>query len=121
MPVSALADADPRVRFAAISALESIANMRLRLRRRILSVPVPMEEKGLLEELKANDPLDAFLGKNLSQVTRLLSDSEVNVRKTALDFLEDLEESAVPALPALTPASAFSAVPAAAPAWWCWA
>jgi HEAT repeat protein len=65
-----------------------------------------MGGKGLVEELKSVDPLSLFLDKNLPQVTRLLADSDVAVRKRAIDFLENLEELAAPAVPALTGALA---------------
>jgi len=97
------ADPEARVRLAAAAALEAVASARLRLQRRVLSVPAPdkEKEKGMLDELASADPLPGFMKKHINAVNRLLSDPDVRVRRTMIDFLENLEEQAEPALPAL--------------------
>jgi HEAT repeat protein len=106
MLARSLEDADGQVRLAALEALEDIAIARIRLKKRVQSVPVVVDEKmkddrGNRELLKANDPLELFVGKNLSAILNLLRDPDPKARRMAVAFLELIEEAATPALPLL--------------------
>ncbi len=88
-----LHDSDPRARLAALQALENVAYASLTLQRHVAGLP-GVQEAHLLESLLQRD-------KNLVEITRFLADSDVRMRRAALHLLENLEESALPALPAL--------------------
>ena len=104
MLAEALADKDVRVRKAAIESLETVANARLRLQRRIKSVPQIDKDTKTLDLMKEAQTLENLLKNNLTDVVRLLSDSDVAIRRATVNFLENLEESAAPGLPALNAA-----------------
>jgi HEAT repeat protein len=102
-----LEDPDSRARLAAVTALETIGNARLRLKKRVLSVPVvtPAEtggDRGNREALAANDMLELFVHGNLGPIGKLLTDPDVKLRRKAVEFLDIIEDAATPALPWLT-------------------
>jgi len=102
-----LEDPDNGVRFAAVDALENIGNARVRLKKKVLSVPLitPMEnggDRGIRELLASNDILEKFIRNNLAAITNLLNDPDVKIRRKAVDFLDIIEDAATPALPLLT-------------------
>jgi HEAT repeat protein len=102
-----LGDPESRVRLAAVDALENIGNARVLLKKRVLSVPQlkDMEkdgDRGLRKQFAEHDALEAFLGKNLGSVTKLLGEQSVELRRKAVAFLDIIEDAAAPALPLLT-------------------
>lgn len=107
-----LQDPDPAVKLAAIQALESIGNARLRMKRRVLSVPVVLPiadggDRGNRAALVAGDPLQSFLRDHLAAVAALLDpEADIRLRRSAIDFLDVVEEAALPALPVITVALA---------------
>ncbi len=106
MLARSLEDGNGQVRLAALEALENIAIARIRLKKRVQSVPVVSDEKmkddrGNRDLLKANDPLELFVGKNLGSILNLLRDPDAKARRMAVAFLELIEEAATPALPLL--------------------
>ncbi len=106
MLARSLDDSDSQVRLAALEALENIAIARIRLKKRVQSVPMVPDEKskddrGNRELLKANDPLELFVGKNLGAILNLLRDPDPRARRMAVEFLELIEDAATPALPLL--------------------
>jgi HEAT repeat protein len=100
-----LQDQDPHVRLVALEALESIGELRQRLRKRVASVPLFIGAKGAqmansaVEALQI-DVLEPVVHK-LDDVARLLADPDVRIRRAAVDLLDVLEESAAPTIPAL--------------------
>src|SRR5207253_2425089 len=85
---------------AAIEALESIAYARLRMVRRIESIPL---EGGPKRDLDQFDPLKDILGErtNIIAVTHLLRDPGPQVRRRTVEFLEMIGDRAAPSIPAL--------------------
>jgi HEAT repeat protein len=103
----ALSDPEPAVRFMAATAVESIGNVRLRLKRRLASLPVVKADTihyPGTADLGKSDPLEGFLKTGLDQVVRLLTDPDVRIRRAAVDILEILGDAAATALPVLTEA-----------------
>ncbi|MBI3411550.1 MAG: HEAT repeat domain-containing protein [Planctomycetes bacterium] len=100
----ALKDPDSSVRLAALNSLEGIANIRLRLKRLVNTVPQVKGEEGAdsREFLAANDPLRGFVKKDLALATGLLTDPNPQIRHAAVDFLEYLEADATSAIPQLS-------------------
>ncbi len=97
---------DASVRLAALDALESIGYARIRLKKLINSVPFvttaeKIDDGGNRDLMKGNDTLEEFISKHLGSVTKLLRDRDVNLRRRAVEFLEIIEDDAVPALPLL--------------------
>jgi HEAT repeat protein len=99
--IPALADEHATVRFAAINTLESLAWARLKQKRRLESVPLPSTARGKVAPLQMEDPLALFLKNGLPAVVGLLKDPEVRIRRITVDFLENLGDTAIPAIPAL--------------------
>jgi HEAT repeat protein len=114
-----LTDPDPEVRLTARHALEMISNARLRLLRRVRSIPempiqaqpeagdtVPVVQKDEKDQKDGpkDDPLGEVLRPSLLVMAKGLQDPDVRVRRAAVDFLEVLEDAALPALPALVKA-----------------
>ena len=99
----ALQSQSPAIRLAAIRAVEEIGSLRLRIRRRVLSVPNVgrVENDPRFKALALSDPLAVFSQRDLAPVIALLKDSDTRVRLAAVDVLELLEDAAQPALPAL--------------------
>lgn len=100
----ALKDPDAAVRLATLNSLESVANIRLRLKRLVNTVPRMKGEEGAenREFLAANDPLRGFVSKDLALATGLLTDPNPQIRHAAVDFLEYLESDATAAIPQLS-------------------
>lgn len=97
-------DPHPLVRYKAILALDSTANLRLRMKRRLLSVPAVVFEKGkggkdASAYLKKVDPLIEVLESDLPTIARLLAEPDIHLRRSTLDFLELLEADAAPLQP----------------------
>jgi HEAT repeat protein len=97
----ALKDAEPRVRLLALNTLESIGQLRQRLRKRATSVPLYIGPGTSAAESLKVDPLEALVRDQLGDVIRLLADSDVRIRRTAVDLLDVLDEAAAPGIPAL--------------------
>ncbi|MCI0638871.1 MAG: HEAT repeat domain-containing protein [Gemmataceae bacterium] len=99
----ALDDPDVHVKLAAMQALESIGNARIRLRRRVLSVPLIKGEgdggnRALLAQL---DTLESFVKNHLDDISKYLTHQDVRLRRGAVEFLEIIEDAATPATPLL--------------------
>jgi HEAT repeat protein len=98
----ALHDEVAEVKLAAVQALENIGQVRLRLRQRVRSLPPIKEQPPAEKDPAFADPLDQVVVKLLNDVTPLLQDTDVLIRRGALDFLEILEDDAIPAIPAMS-------------------
>ncbi len=97
----ALRDPEVRVRRAAINALNDVAHLRLRLLQRVRSLPKLPEAPAPKDEPAFANPLDA-LGKDLLPgVIRLMADADVDVRRDAVEFVEQLEDDGASAIAAL--------------------
>ncbi len=96
-----LQDPQAPVRLAAIQTLEQISLARFKTRRRVQSVPTlsGQGDRGVAEAFRKADPIANFLGKDQALVAQLLRDSDERMRRAAIDFLELLEEGALPSLP----------------------
>ena len=94
-------DPDSRVRLAAADALETIGNARIRLKKRVLSVPVveASGDFGNRDFLVKNDLLESFIHNNLDSIAKLLVDPNVDLRRKGVEFLDVIEDAAAPALP----------------------
>lgn len=101
-----LRDPQPRVRLAAARAFENLANARLRLVRRANSLPTLRDLKGEVElspaeMMKQAEFLEPFLDNDLPQVSALMRDPDVRIRRAAVEIYEMLERQAQPGLEAL--------------------
>ncbi|MCI0376214.1 MAG: HEAT repeat domain-containing protein [Gemmataceae bacterium] len=99
----ALDDPDVHVKLAAMEALENIGNARIRLRRRVLSIPVIKGDgdggnRALLAQM---DTLESFVKNNLDDISKYLTHADVRLRRGAVEFLEIIEDAATPATPLL--------------------
>jgi HEAT repeat protein len=86
----ALQDPDVEVRLALVRALERLSDARARLAEEPLSIGTPdkIEDRKFLIPPEASDPLASFARGEWRAVARLLSDSDVRVRRSAVNFLE---------------------------------
>lgn len=98
---AALRDPDPDVRLQAAFSLERLAGARLRYRNFQASLPEVGLPKEVGDPLAAGDPLAPILG-NLQDFAPLLEQSDVQLRRALLYFLESLDAQAVPLVGALT-------------------
>jgi HEAT repeat protein len=96
----ALTDSSPRARLAAASTLEELSHTRLRLRQRIDSLyPLPTQKK---PQIPAD--FERMVVKNWWIVTPVVENfaRDLEARRQAVEFLENLGDDAVPAIPLLT-------------------
>jgi HEAT repeat protein len=92
-------DAHPRVKSAAAATLEELSHVRLRLQQRVESLPAletapkPVVTKDFDKMVVSSWPVMAALLKDPS--------SDLDVRRRAIEFLENLADDGVPALDAM--------------------
>ena len=94
-----LSDDNPRVRWAAVTAVEQLSHLRLRMRQRALSLP----ELPKVPRPKVDKDFNALVLGRLPAVAALLGspDSDLQTRSEAIHYMENLEEDAAPALDAI--------------------
>lgn len=110
-PLGHFASEQAPARLVAMTAFESIAYLRNRMQRRLESIPIKEARRkdakdpgGGERDLGALDPLKTVVAerRNIVQITHLLQEPDAQVRRRTVEFLELVEDEAVPAIPALT-------------------
>jgi len=98
----AAADPAPQVKLAAAATLEEFSHLRLRLRQRAESLP----KLDAVPKPVVNKDFDKAVTGNWPVMAALLQDpaNELEVRRRAMEFLENLGDDAIPALAAITKA-----------------
>jgi len=92
--IDPLTDPEAGVRLAAVTALESIAQARLMQRKRLESVSLDSDAAAKADLIVLDDPLAKFMPRGLPALARLLKDPDVRIRRTALDFLQNIDRDA---------------------------
>ena len=90
----AIQDGDVRVQRAAISALEELGRLRARMLKLVASLPAIEGEAAP----KVNPTFDQKMEGMVLKAAALLRSPDLSVRRSAMHFLEDLEDRAGPAL-----------------------
>jgi HEAT repeat protein len=95
----ALRDENPRVRWAAVTALEQFSHLRLRMRQRSKSLP----DLPKVPRPQVDKDFNAMILGRLPAVAALLGspDSDLQTRTEAIEYVENLEEDAAPAVGAI--------------------
>lgn len=90
----AIRDDNVRVQRAAINTLEELGRLRVRLLKHVASLP-PIEGEPIPKvDAGFNEKIEGMV----LRVAHLLRSPDLSVRRSAMHFLEDLEDRAVPAL-----------------------
>lgn len=93
----AIQDEDLRVQRAAIDSLEELGRLRMRLLKHVASLPAVEGEPLPKVDPSFNQKIEGMV----ANVAGLLQSSDLRVRRSAMHFLEDLEDRAEPALEAI--------------------
>lgn len=96
-----LVNGDAGVRQSALAAIDYIASGRLKLKKRIESVPFVKQEKLPVEPIGWEDPLEGFWGQGLQNALSLINDPEPRVRGGVAVLLGMLEDKGIPGIPTL--------------------
>jgi HEAT repeat protein len=91
-----LDDADPEIRYLSRKAFEQMAGARNKIKRRLESVPPLPGDPPLNKTIP--DPLKAGLEPGIMKIAKQPTDPDPKVRRASLDFLEAMEDAAVPAI-----------------------
>ncbi len=104
--LEAVDDSRMNIRLAALQALDQIANARGKMVNTLQEiVPDKREQRGeVLKLFEAPDPLGPIVERDLKSFVRLLREDDAQLRRGAIEFLEQLGDQAAPAVDGITEA-----------------